>query len=91
VDGGEGGVVEADEGEVVGDADAAFAPAAAEGGGWAAFDITMAGDVTSDGRPDLIACDNRTGIPYLYRGNGAGSYTSSVVIGTGWGGMNPVL
>ncbi|WP_328966653.1 FG-GAP repeat domain-containing protein [Streptomyces sp. NBC_00239] len=43
------------------------------GKGWNAYDVlTSSGDVTKDGRPDLIARDPKTGDLYLYTTTGTG-------------------
>jgi len=42
--------------------------------GWNQYDVlTSAGDVTKDGRPDLVARNSSTGAVYLYKGTGSGS------------------
>jgi peptidoglycan hydrolase-like protein with peptidoglycan-binding domain len=55
------------------------------GTGWNAMGlIAAAGDVTADGRPDLVAVQNGTGVLWRYTGTptGVGQRTA---IGTGWG------
>jgi hypothetical protein len=74
-----------------GEGDFTFAPAVAEGGGWAAFDVTMAGAVTFDGRPDLIARDNRTGTLYTYPGDGTGGFGTRIHLGGGWNAFNALI
>ncbi|WP_406830290.1 peptidoglycan-binding protein [Pedococcus sp. KACC 23699] len=59
------------------------------GTGWQNFvDIATPGDLTGDGRPDLLA-RGANGLLYLYAGTGAGTtgtgLTSGRVVGTGWG------
>ncbi|GAA1671641.1 VCBS repeat-containing protein [Fodinicola feengrottensis] len=57
------------------------------GTGWNLADTLMLGDVTGDGRPDVVARD-RTGALWIYPGNGstAGNpwTTSRVAAGIGW-------
>ncbi|MFG2145776.1 FG-GAP-like repeat-containing protein [Streptomyces sp. NPDC048696] len=57
------------------------------GGGWNMFDaLTSPGDMTGDGRPDLVARQASTGDLYLYENDGAGNFKPRVRIGTGWKG-----
>ncbi|WHM38305.1 FG-GAP-like repeat-containing protein [Streptomyces sp. BPTC-684] len=63
-----------------------FAPRTKVGGGWQTYTvITGAGDLTGDGRPDLVARD-RDGILWLYRatGNPAAPFAPRTKIGGGW-------
>ena len=54
------------------------------GGGWNAFTrVLAAGDLTSDGRADLLATDS-LGKLWLWKGTGRGSFTPKVQIGSGW-------
>nr|BFD87924.1 VCBS repeat-containing protein [Streptomyces sp. Xyl84] len=56
------------------------------GGGWNGYDkIVGAGDLTGDGRADILA-RTPSGTLYLYRGTGnsASPFASKVKIGTGW-------
>ncbi|WP_225850311.1 trypsin-like serine protease [Streptomyces sp. HPF1205] len=54
------------------------------GGGWGVMrSITLPGDLTGDGLPDLFATDS-SGAAYVYPGNGKGTFGSRVKIGTGW-------
>ncbi|GAB7110138.1 hypothetical protein JCM4814A_84530 [Streptomyces phaeofaciens JCM 4814] len=47
--------------------------------GWTQYDVlTAPGDVTRDGRPDLIARNASTGAVYLYKGTGTGKLSSRV-------------
>ncbi|MFE5795072.1 FG-GAP repeat domain-containing protein [Streptomyces sp. NPDC056503] len=65
-----------------------FAPRTKVGGGWQVYDsLTGVGDVSGDGRPDLIARD-KTGVLWLYQGNGAGGFAGRVKVGAGWGTYN---
>ncbi|WP_260607034.1 FG-GAP-like repeat-containing protein [Streptomyces sp. WAC08241] len=43
-------------------------------GGWAPMTVTGPGDVTGDGRPDLLVRDTRDGVLYLYRGQSGGTF-----------------
>ncbi|MGW2860624.1 FG-GAP repeat domain-containing protein [Streptomyces sp. NPDC001205] len=61
------------------------------GGGWNAFDqLTVPGDLTGDGRPDLIA-RTASGDLYMYADNGAGQFRDPVRIGFGWGIYDTVI
>ncbi|MFE1344514.1 FG-GAP repeat domain-containing protein [Streptomyces sp. NPDC058757] len=58
------------------------------GGGWQAYNqLTGAGDLTGDGRADLIARDT-TGVLWLYPGTGRAEapYGARVRVGAGWQG-----
>ncbi|MFJ8061423.1 FG-GAP repeat domain-containing protein [Streptomyces sp. NPDC096142] len=53
--------------------------------GWNQYDVlTAPGDVTKDGRPDLIARNSSTGAVYLYKGTGAGTLTARVKLYDNW-------
>ncbi|MFG3507488.1 FG-GAP-like repeat-containing protein [Streptomyces sp. NPDC047821] len=57
------------------------------GKGWNAFDAVVApGDLTGDGRPDLLARQTTTGYLFLYRSNASGTLDAAVRVGTGWKG-----
>ncbi|MFE7399485.1 FG-GAP-like repeat-containing protein [Streptomyces sp. NPDC057557] len=57
------------------------------GGGWNVYDaLTSPGDLTGDGRADLLARETSTGYLYLYVSKGAGVFKARVKIGTGWKG-----
>ncbi len=58
--------------------------------GWGKFDIVMAGDLTGDGVPDLIARDNKTGTLYTYPGDGEGGLDARITVGGGWGRMGQI-
>lgn len=63
-----------------------FAPRTKVGGGWQSYTlITGAGDLTGDGRADLVARD-RDGVLWLYRatGNPAAPFAPRTKIGGGW-------
>lgn len=52
---------------------------------WAQFNVlTSPGDLTGDGRPDLVARQASTGDMYLYADNGAGGLKARGKIGTNW-------
>ncbi|WUH92757.1 hypothetical protein OG900_23370 [Streptomyces sp. NBC_00433] len=58
------------------------------GGGWNTYNLlTSPGDLTADGRPDLVARD-AAGKLYLYAGTDKGSFSSRVLICGGWQGYN---
>ncbi|MFF1479812.1 FG-GAP-like repeat-containing protein [Streptomyces sp. NPDC058301] len=60
-------------------------PYAKIGSGWNSFDVlTSPGDMTGDGRADLLAREASTGDVYLYEANGAGNFKGRVKIGTGF-------
>ncbi|MGW0938893.1 FG-GAP-like repeat-containing protein [Streptomyces sp. NPDC002666] len=55
--------------------------------GWNIYDtLTSPGDLTGDGRADVIARETSTGYLYLYEGTAAGAFKGRVKIGTGWKG-----
>ncbi|RRR96109.1 FG-GAP-like repeat-containing protein [Glycomyces terrestris] len=54
------------------------------GTGWGPMDVVMAGDLTGDRLPDLLARDTRTGVMYTYPGDGEGGLEPRVQVGTGW-------
>ncbi|AQS68533.1 FG-GAP-like repeat-containing protein [Streptomyces pactum] len=62
-------------------------------GGWNGMrEITAYGDLTGDGRSDLIAAEKSTGRLYLYPGTSTGALGSRKLIGTGgWNGMNALV
>lgn len=67
-----------------------FTPRTRVGGGWGGFtQLTGAGDVTGDGRADLLARD-RSGVLWLYRGTGNASapFAPRTRIGGGWNAYN---
>lgn len=53
--------------------------------------IAGVGDVTSDGRSDVLAIDRSTGTLWLYAGNGACGFTSRSSLGGGWNAMDLVV
>ncbi|MER5434678.1 FG-GAP-like repeat-containing protein [Streptomyces sp. NPDC002588] len=53
--------------------------------GWKQYDIlTAPGDVTKDGRPDLIARNSTTGAVYLYKGTSTGTLSARVKLYDNW-------
>ncbi|MEU3620523.1 FG-GAP-like repeat-containing protein [Streptomyces sp. NPDC006872] len=53
--------------------------------GWNQYDVlTSPGDVTKDGRPDLIARNATTGTVYLYKGTSAGKLSARVKLYDNW-------
>ncbi|WP_328895297.1 FG-GAP-like repeat-containing protein [Streptomyces sp. NBC_00236] len=55
--------------------------------GWNIYDaLTSPGDLTGDGRADVIARETSTGYLYLYEQTSAGAFKARVKIGTGWKG-----
>ncbi|MFJ1809138.1 MULTISPECIES: FG-GAP repeat domain-containing protein [unclassified Streptomyces] len=55
------------------------------GTGWNQFDtLTASGDVTGDGRPDLIARNATTGAVYLYKGTSTGRLATGVKLYANW-------
>ncbi|MFE0203776.1 trypsin-like serine protease [Streptomyces sp. NPDC058985] len=61
------------------------------GGGWSVYDaFATAGDVTGDGRSDLLSRD-RSGVMWLYKGTGGtgtATFKARVRVGGGWGAFN---
>ncbi|MFD5109328.1 FG-GAP repeat domain-containing protein [Streptomyces cinereoruber] len=72
----------------------AFAPSGTKlalGGGWQSFDIiTAPGDLTGDGRTDLLA-RTPAGDLFLYPDNGTGKFGTRTRIGGGWQMFNTVV
>ncbi|MET9773022.1 FG-GAP-like repeat-containing protein [Streptomyces sp. NPDC006367] len=62
-------------------------------GGWNSMNhITAFGDLTGDGRSDLIAVEKSTGKLWLYPGTSTGTLGSRTLIGTGgWNAMNALV
>ncbi|WP_328977182.1 VCBS repeat-containing protein [Streptomyces canus] len=53
--------------------------------GWNQYDVlTASGDVTKDGRPDLVARNTSTGAVYLYKGTSAGKLSARVKLYDNW-------
>ncbi|GGV02814.1 hypothetical protein GCM10010275_47420 [Streptomyces litmocidini] len=62
------------------------------GGGWGVYNtIVGPGDLSGDGKGDLLARDG-SGYLYLYKGNGSGTALASrIKVGTGWGIYNKII
>jgi len=76
-----------------GDRSGGFAtgPAAQIGSGWQTMrHVLRAGDLSSDGNPDLLAVTTG-GDLLLYRSNGAGGFGAVSRVGTGWQSMRHVV
>ncbi|XUL89393.1 FG-GAP-like repeat-containing protein [Streptomyces galilaeus] len=55
------------------------------GTGWNQYDVlTSPGDITGDGRPDLLARAASTGTVYLYKGTSAGKLSARVKLYADW-------
>jgi SpoIID/LytB domain protein len=75
-----------------GDGDA-FASRRQIGSGWTgARDlVTVAGDVTGDGLPDVVAREPSTGALWIYAGDGRGGWRSWWPAGWGWQAMDAIV
>ncbi|MYX38223.1 MULTISPECIES: VCBS repeat-containing protein [unclassified Streptomyces] len=62
------------------------------GSGWGIYNSLVGpGDLSGDGKGDLLARD-KSGVLYLYRGNGTGSaFAKRTKVGSGWGAYNKLL
>lgn len=59
--------------------------------GWNRFkEIVTTGDLTRDGKPDVLAIDRNTGDLLLYAGTGQSTLAYTTTIATGWHGFNNV-
>jgi hypothetical protein len=62
------------------------------GTGWNRYSaIVGPGDLTGDGRPDLLAREASTGILWLVPGAAGGTLGARVQVGTGWNGMTAIM
>ncbi|MER6980318.1 FG-GAP repeat domain-containing protein [Streptomyces carpinensis] len=60
--------------------------------GWTQYDVlTAPGDVTKDGRPDLIARNASTGAVYLYKSTSTGKLSSRVKLYDSWKGYKKIV
>nr|WP_240982602.1 VCBS repeat-containing protein [Streptomyces sp. S3(2020)] len=60
--------------------------------GWTQYDVlTSPGDVSGDGRPDLIARNSSTGTVYLYKGTSTGKLSSRVKLYDNWKGYKKIV
>lgn len=60
--------------------------------GWNQYDVlTSPGDVTRDGRPDLVARNTSTGTVYLYKGTSTGKLSARVKLYGDWRGYKKVV
>ncbi|MET7733885.1 FG-GAP-like repeat-containing protein [Streptomyces sp. NPDC005402] len=60
--------------------------------GWNQYDVlTSPGDVSGDGRPDLVARNSSTGTVYLYKGTSAGKLSARVKLYDNWKGYKKIL
>ena len=76
-----------------GTATAPFAARVKIGPGWGIYNqLTDTGDITADGKADLIARDT-SGVLWLYKGTGNATapYAARTKIGTGWGIYNVLV
>ncbi|MET8504674.1 N-acetylmuramoyl-L-alanine amidase [Streptomyces sp. NPDC004787] len=76
-----------------GNPSAAFTAPARIGSGWHVYTaIIGAGDLTGDGKADILGRDS-SGVLWMHRGTGnaAAPYTSRVKVGTGWNMHNVIL
>lgn len=70
---------------------ATWRPGVLLGRGWNAMAALVGvGDVTGDGRADLLARERATGYLWIYPGTGTGGFAARVRTATGWGGMTAV-
>ncbi|MFJ8990354.1 FG-GAP repeat domain-containing protein [Streptomyces sp. NPDC102279] len=60
--------------------------------GWTQYDVlTSPGDVSGDGRPDLIARVASSGTVYLYKGTSTGTLSARVKLYDGWKGYKKIV
>ena len=53
--------------------------------GWNRYDLLVpVGDVSNDGRPDLMARERSTAYLWLFAGNGSGGFAAPTRVGAGW-------
>ncbi|MER6672296.1 FG-GAP-like repeat-containing protein [Streptomyces sp. NPDC000983] len=62
------------------------------GSGWNQYDVlTSPGDITGDGRAELLARQASTGDVYLYRATGGGAFSTRVKIFSKWSGYKKIV
>ncbi|MGW2709151.1 FG-GAP-like repeat-containing protein [Streptomyces sp. NPDC001356] len=62
------------------------------GTGWNQYNVlTSPGDITGDGRPDLIARKASTGEVFLYKGTNTGKLSARVRIAANWSGYKKIV
>ncbi len=67
-------------------------PRTSLGTGWNQYNLlTSPGDISGDGRPDLIARKASTGEVFLYKGTSAGKLSARVRIATNWSGYKRIV
>ncbi|MHA5049644.1 FG-GAP repeat domain-containing protein [Streptomyces sp. SD15] len=60
--------------------------------GWTQYDIlTSPGDISGDGRPDLITRNTSTGAVYLYKGTSTGKLSARVKLYDNWKGYKKIV
>ncbi|MFF7472690.1 FG-GAP-like repeat-containing protein [Streptomyces sp. NPDC008092] len=60
--------------------------------GWTQYNVlTSPGDVSGDGRPDLIARNSSTGAVYLYKGTSTGKLSARVKLYDNWKGYKKIV
>ncbi|MFH8694306.1 VCBS repeat-containing protein [Streptomyces sp. PAN_FS17] len=59
---------------------------------WSAYDAVLSpGDLTGDGRADLLTRSAASGKLYLYAGNGSGGFKARTLAGSGYGGYKKLI
>ncbi|MGW3494297.1 FG-GAP repeat domain-containing protein [Streptomyces sp. NPDC001020] len=59
---------------------------------WSGYNAVVSpGDVTGDGRPDLLTRSAATGKLYLYANNGKGGFKARTLVGSGFGGYKKLI
>jgi len=75
-----------------GDGRGGWLPRRQVGTGWQGMAvIDTAGDLSGDGKADVLAREAATGYLWLYPGNGSGGWLPRVLVGSGWQGMDIVF